>query len=100
MVHSHHFEDGYICFPDEKGTESFISKYACVRRLCYICFPDEKGTERFRVGGIEYHDAQVTFVSPMKRGLKVQEEDWDRAADESYICFPDEKGTESPKAKR
>ena len=36
----------------------------------------------------------VTFVSPMKRGLKEMTAPETLANDRSYICFPDEKGTE------
>ena len=37
---------GYICFPDEKGTESVTVRFFLIVVVRYICFPDEKGTER------------------------------------------------------
>ena len=85
----------YIPCPDEKGTERADRPAGAGDALrCYIPCPDEKGTERRHfLGGRGF--IFVTFLAPMKRGLKVcgltamARRAW------RYIPCPDEKGTES-----
>ena len=60
----------------------------------YIPCPDEKGTERFHQQPFSTKQI-VTFLAPMKRGLKVNIMLNRAGAGLSYIPCPDEKGTES-----
>ena len=63
----------------------------------YIPCPDEKGTSQAQLCS-----ASVTFLAPMKRGLKGHT-NWSTlhpVAISRYIPCPDEKGTESLSFKR
>ena len=67
----------YNRYPDEKGTERTskalsITKYGNVVLHCYNRYPDEKGTESRRIIRLNSLNprAEVTTVTPMKRGLK------------------------------
>ena len=60
----------YIYFPDEKGTESLIDDVNACGVGSYIYFPDEKGTESIPLLIEINSPVVVTFTSPMKRGLK------------------------------
>ena len=57
--------------------------------------PDEKGTERSLCERRRESCHRVTFLAPMKRGLKDSGYMSDKIGDASNIPCPDEKGTES-----
>ena len=57
--------------PDEKGTESGrVIDVAIMPDVGNIPCPDEKGTERQKSHADRENHHSVTFLAPMKRGLK------------------------------
>ena len=64
--------ESIIPCPDEKGTErQFVNAVLSVLKPRIIPCPDEKGTESVKWQVIRLRDRSVSFLAPMKRGLKV-----------------------------